>query len=163
MSPLPPDWVQLGFVTRAHGIQGAVSYHLIHDHGHTLRQGLKIALVSKKIEYYLVERVIPGNRLILEGVRDRTSAEKLAKTEIWVARADFPELEDEEVYLADLIGFEALKPTGESLGKISGFSDNRAQILAEIDGRLLVPFVEPILVEIDEEKRQVVLDFDDEG
>ncbi len=59
--------------------------------------------------------------------------------------------------MADLIGFEALDLEGKVLGRVTGFSDNRAQILVEI-GEMLVPFVKPILVKIDEDNRQIILD-----
>ncbi|MEI6791453.1 MAG: hypothetical protein WCK42_09765, partial [Myxococcaceae bacterium] len=85
-------------------------------------------------------------------------AEKLAKTEIWVRRSDFKELASDEVYLADLIGFDAQDLKGEILGKVTGFSDNRAQILVEIAHKTLVPFVKPILIKIDEDNRCIVLD-----
>lgn len=157
MKPLSPDWVLFGYVTRAHGIKGALSYQLLHPAGDCLRDGLEIALFPRG--FFCITQLLPGNRLLLQGIVDRTEAEKLAKTEIWVRRSDFPDLSDDEVYLADLIGFEAVDTQGKTLGKISGFSDNRAQILVEIDHQILIPFVKPILVKIDELNQQIILDF----
>lgn len=158
---LTPDWVILGYLTSAHGIKGALSYKLLHEDSDCLREGLEIALVHKNVRYFKIEHVLSGNRLMLAGIKDRTEAEKITKTEIWVRRTDFQELEEDEVYLADLIGFEVFNTENKPMGQVTGFSDNRAQILVEIDNKTLIPFVEPILAKIDEESRKIILDFPD--
>ena len=163
MSHLPPDWVILGYATRDHGIKGALSYQLLHADSDCLREGLEIALVSKSVKYVKVLQILSGDRFILEGITDRTEAEKLAKTEIWVRRTDFQELEPDEIYLADLIGFEAVDLHGRTMGQVTGFSDNRAQILVELDHKIFVPFLQPILVKIDEDNKRIILDFHDAG
>lgn len=160
---LPPDWVLLGYVTRAHGIQGALSYQLLHADSDCLREDLEIALVSKNIKYLKITQVLSGNRFKLEGINDRNEAEKLAKTELWVRRSDFGELAEDEIYLADLIGFMAVNTEGKVLGEVTGFTDNRAQHLVEINHKILVPFVKPILVKIDEENKKIILDTHDES
>src|SRR3989338_3812775 len=154
-------WILLGYLTRAHGISGALSYRLLHPESDCLREGLEISLSSslKKGEQcgFKIRQILSGHRLLLEGITDRTAAEKLTKTEIWVKRSDLRELPPDEVYLADLIGFEAVNPAGDRLGQVTGFSDNRAQILVEIEG-MLVPFVKPILLQIDDENKKIILD-----
>jgi 16S rRNA processing protein RimM len=42
----------------------------------------------------------------MDGVADRDAAEKLRGTELFVKRADLPELKDGEHYIADLIGMK---------------------------------------------------------
>lgn len=159
MSQLPPDWILLGYVTRAHGIQGALAYQVLNTQSDCLREGLEIALLTKKPpRYFKIQQILSGGRFLLEGLSDRTEAEKLAKTEIWVKRSDFREITSDEVYLADLIHFEAQDLKGQSLGIVTGFSDNRAQILVELNHKTLVPFIKPILIQIDEEKKRIVLD-----
>jgi 16S rRNA processing protein RimM len=160
---LPSNWILLGYVTRAHGIQGALSYQLLHEDSDSLREGIEIALISKGIRYVKIAQILSGNRLKLEGISDRTEAEKYTQTEIWVNRSDFQELPEDEIYLADLMGFEAVNTEGRTLGQITGFTDNRAQHLVEINHELLVPFVKPILVKIDEDNKKVILDIDNES
>ena len=161
MKQLTPDWIILGYLTSAHGIKGALSYKLLHADSDCLREGLEIALVSKSVKHIKINQILSGDRLMLVGIHDRTEAEKLAKTEIWVRRSDFQELAKDEVYLADLIGFEAFNLEDKSMGQVTGFSDNRAQILVEINHKMLVPFVKPILVKIDEDNKKIILDFHD--
>lgn len=162
MKPLPPEWICLGKMGRAHGIEGALLCHLFHAKGEVLRPGLEVALVQREPRYFLIDQVLSGSRLRLKGVLSRTQAELLANSEIWVRRSDFPQLSQDEVYLADLVGFQVLNLEGKELGIVSGFGDNRAQPLIELNQSLLIPFVKPILRSIDDANRTIVLDYIDE-
>ena len=52
-------------------------------------------------------------------VTDRTAAEKLINTRLFVERAQLPEPEDDEFYLADLIGLAAFDGDGQKLGTVA--------------------------------------------
>src|SRR6185437_9642033 len=55
----------------------------------------------------------------LKGITDRTAAEKLNGVELYVDRAKLPEIADEDdFYLADLIGLDARLADGTSLGRV---------------------------------------------
>ncbi|QFG68968.1 ribosome maturation factor RimM [Ornithinimicrobium pratense] len=95
------------------------------------------------------------------GHTDRSAAETLRGTRLLVPDADEPEDEDgwrEE----DLQGMEAVLTDGSSVGEVVALHLREVQDLLEIrtpDGRdLLVPFVEELVPEIDEDAHRVVLD-----
>src|SRR5579871_4182426 len=52
-------------------------------------------------------------------VADRTAAEKLTNTRLFVERAQLPKPEDDEFYLADLIGLVAFDAEGQRLGTVA--------------------------------------------
>ena len=54
--------------------------------------------------------------LMLEGVRDRNAAEAMRGVKLWVDRAHARELGEDEVYIADILGAEALRHTGQPRG-----------------------------------------------
>ncbi|MES2504397.1 MAG: ribosome maturation factor RimM [Myxococcota bacterium] len=156
-----PDLIPLGFITKAHGIKGVLCVHLIHPDGESLRPGIKLTIVRSKSEPLKtleIDQVLSGDRVQFKGIHDRTEAEKWIKSEIFIQRSDFIDIPDDEVYLSDLIGFSAVDLEGKPLGEVSGFTDNRAQILVELSSNVLVPFIKPFLVKIDEEAEQIVLD-----
>jgi 16S rRNA processing protein RimM len=81
---------------------------------------------------------------ILEGrevpLRDRAAAQALVNVRLYVDRDRLPPPQDEdEFYLADLIGLRATTPDGGDLGRIDTVHDYGAGASLEI-GRLLVPF-----------------------
>jgi 16S rRNA processing protein RimM len=146
----PDDWVTLGRVVRAHGIRGEVRLMLDGD-GDVLVPGLALQVGGKP---YTLESIrLESGIARFAGISDRTVAEALRGLPLAVQRAALPELEEEEVYLADVIDLPVLDSTGRRLGVIIAFTDNTAQPLAVVrvdDGghEALVPFVAPIVVEV---------------
>jgi 16S rRNA processing protein RimM len=86
-------------------------------------------------------------------VADRTAAERLANTRLYVDRARLPEPDVDEFYLADLVGLAVLDRAGRKLGTIAGVHDYGAGASLEIarpDGApLLVPFTRVCVPEVD--------------
>ncbi len=104
----------------------------------------------------------------VEGVADRTQAEALKGTRLYVARAALPAIEEAETYyLADLIGLLAENAEGRALGRVTAVHDFGAGDLLEIEpepeaGRkrgesLLVPFTREAVPEVDLEAGRVVV------
>ena len=77
-------------------------------------------------------------------VADRTAAEKLTNTRLFVDRSQLPEPEDDEFYLADLVGMIARNAAGAKLGTVAAVHDYGAGASLEIARdnapSLLVPF-----------------------
>jgi 16S rRNA processing protein RimM len=77
-------------------------------------------------------------------VSDRTAAERLTNTKLFIERDLLPAPEPDEYYVADLIGLAAVDAAGAKLGVVSAVHDYGAGASLEIDcgdaGSLLVPF-----------------------
>jgi 16S rRNA processing protein RimM len=75
----------------------------------------------------------PGEAVIaFAEVRDRTTAEGLRGTELYVAREALPPAEDDEFYHADLIGLEARDSEGRMLGKVAAIHNFGASDVIEL-------------------------------
>jgi len=89
----------------------------------------------------------------IKGVADRTAAEGLKGTKLYVDRAALPETQDGTYYHADLVGLAAVLPSGDALGKIVAVHNFGAGDLFEVemaDGRTeLVPFSDAAVAEVD--------------
>jgi 16S rRNA processing protein RimM len=98
------------------------------------------------------------------GVNDRTEAEKLNGTELYVEREtlDDDDLDEEEYFYADLEGLEALDADGNSYGVISAIFDFGAGDILELsqNGKRaqLIPFSEASVLEIDFEGGTILID-----
>lgn len=167
--------LQLGYVAGAHGVRGALEIKLFNPESSALGPGVRVALCGPDGVDPLaheVERIAPkpGSdraRLGLVGVETREAAEQLRGRELWIARADLPQLADDEFYLADLLGLEVVRArpdaSFESLGTIVGVTSNTAQDLLEVRLRgreWLLPAFAPFLVAI--EDARVIVDVHDE-
>lgn len=176
--------LQLGYIAGIHGVRGALKIKLFNAESTSLEPGVRVLLCGRggvDPQPFEVAREAPkpGSsvaRLWLAGVDSREAADQLRGRELWIARADLPELAEDEFYLADLIGFEVVRelepapdsgpasePSFESLGEIIGVTSNTAQDLFEVrlHGReWLLPAFAPFLVAI--EASRVVVDVHDE-
>ena len=150
-------WVRLGVVGRPHGVRGALKLHLDNPDGGTVVAGLEIRCrQGERTRPFTVARWA-GGVLTFVGVDDRTIAEGLVNSILEVRRADFAEEADEdEAFLIDLIGLPCVDAAGVVFGTIIAFSDNVAQVLAEVKTPagpvVLVPFVPPIVVAIEDDR-----------
>lgn len=87
-------------------------------------------------------RVVPNSSVIIAHIRgfeDRTSAEVLRGTELFVDRGTLPDLTSNEYYQADLIGFTVIQD-GQKVGVISGFQNFGAGDIIETDGGNMYSF-----------------------
>jgi 16S rRNA processing protein RimM len=166
--------LQLGYVAGAHGVHGAVRVKLFNPESTTLAPGAEVVLrarsggAGRSIE---VTRVAPkpGSELArvwLAGVDSRPDAEALRGMEVWIDRAKLPDLDEDEYYLADLVGLEVVRgEVRESLGEVTGITTNTAQDLlcVRLRGReWLLPALPPFIVEIDRDAGQLVVDVHDD-
>ena len=81
-------------------------------------------------------------------VADRTAAEKLVNMQLFIERAQLPPAEEDEFYLADLVGLEAMDGSGRALGPGEAVHDYGAGASLEI-GPLLVPFTRACVPHVD--------------
>lgn len=167
------ELVKLAYVAHPHGIKGEAEVRLVNPNPEEsiLDDGMKVWLfpstAKSKIhpqgEQWSIVKIRFGNKVIcqLEGIKDRTHLESLIPFEIYLAREEFPEPEDDEVYLIDMIDMTAVSESGEALGKVESFSDNGMQYLLNIrmnSGEVMtLPFVDSFFPDVDVEKKQVVM------
>lgn len=109
-------------------------------------------------------RVHQGIYLLgFEGHPDRNAAEALRGTRLLVdeSAAGETDAEDEAWREEDLLGFEVVLPDGTALGTVSALHVRPVQDLLAVDtvrGEVLVPFVEELVPEVDEDARRIVVD-----
>jgi 16S rRNA processing protein RimM len=99
-----------------------------------------------------------------EEIPDRTGAESLRGTRLFIDAEAAAQAEDEDDawYEDELVGLAAVDPRGTVLGEVSALRTGAVQdqlVLRLVDGsEALVPFVEAIVPEVDVEGGRVVVD-----
>lgn len=163
--------VELGRCTQPHGIKGAFTFQLINTQDSSLDLDSKIILfpladkssIQSKGEEFTIEKISFGHKVMvyLKGITDRSITEKMIPFSIHILKSDLPELDEDEVYLDDLIGCKAIhRETKKELGKIIGLEDNGVQAILVIRGQEAfdIPFVDAFVGEIDLEAGTVEID-----
>jgi 16S rRNA processing protein RimM len=99
----------------------------------------------------------------LAGVNDRSAAEKLTNTDLFVPRERLPAIEEADTfYYADLVGCAAVTADGKALGTVSAVHNFGAGDIIEIapsDGGapLMLTFTEATVPEVDMAARKIVV------
>lgn len=132
--------VQVGICTQPHGIRGDFEFKLSSPEDSILDKNLQITILplneKSKLpvtgSVYKIKNIRFGNKVIvsLEGIADRNLVEEMIPFKVMVDRDDFPETEEDEYYIADLLGLKVLDHiTNEELGEVKDFYDNGQQVV----------------------------------
>jgi 16S rRNA processing protein RimM len=104
----------------------------------------------------------------VQGVSDRTGAEALTGVELYIAREKLPAPEDEdEFYLADLVGLRAETRSGEQLGRVIALRNFGAGDILEVAPKsggetLMYPFTKVVVPIVDVAGGRVVIETPEE-
>lgn len=94
-------------------------------------------------------------------VATREEAEALRGLQLYVPRAVLPPPDEDEYYLADLIGLAAVSPEGEPLGKVKDVQNFGAgdllEIAPDIGASWFLPFTEEAVPEVDIAEARIVV------
>lgn len=145
-------------IARAHGIHGALILDPETDRPEAIfREGRQLMVVDgppgAPASIRLAEARPHGGRWLVtvEGIGDRTQAERLRGGDLAVPRSDLPGLEDGGYLLQDLLG-AALVEAGETLGTVRDVYDLPAgpMLSVDVEGReRLVPFDPGLVLSVD--------------
>ncbi|MFK5634770.1 ribosome maturation factor RimM [Ornithinimicrobium sp. LYQ103] len=160
---------EAGFVVarigRPHGLRGEVTVQLHTDdpEGRFVAGGQFVTEPPERGPLTLRSvRVHQGVYLLaFDGHPDREAAEELRGTRLLVDEEHADEDDAEGWREEDLLGFDVVLVDGTHLGSVSGLHLRPVQDLLEVRtprGDVLVPFVEELVPEVDEEARRVVVD-----
>jgi len=151
---MPDRLILMATIGKPHGVRGLVRVNAYTEDAEALavyplsdRQGRRFTIewVNEPIAQ-LTELTATGP----QPVTDRNQAERLTNLELFSPRSALPDPEEEEFYLADLIGLSAKNGAGQTLGTISAVHDFGAGTSLEIaPGSLLVPFTRAAVPVID--------------
>ncbi|NLD94945.1 MAG: 16S rRNA processing protein RimM [Fibrobacter sp.] len=163
------DLVAVGFITRTVGLEGLVG---IEPSGFVLGTlelpyTLYIGVNEKECEEIVLEDLDerPNTFVgLFEGVDSIESAELLKGKHIYIAKADLPELEENEYYHFELVGMKVLTDNGIELGTVIHVHNFPSADTIEISRKrgdaLLVPLTKESVVSIDKDSRQITLKYD---
>ena len=155
--------VLLAAILNAHGLKGEVQVKTFTETPAKL--GAYGPLHAKDGRVFTLASVRPGKDgeavAAFREIADRSAAEKLKGTELFVARASLPPAQTEEFYHADLVGLTAEDTLGRRLGRVVaihnyGASDMLA--IARDDGdEVLIAFTRENVPEIDVKSGRLVV------
>ncbi len=166
---MPQDLVLVGIFGAAHGVRGEVRLKSYTGDPLALADYPRLTDESGKATYKILSaRLIKDDILVarLEGVADRTAAEKLTNHSIYIARTDLPPADEDEFYHADLIGLRVETRDGALIGTIADVQNFGAGDILDVHPplgeNLFLPFTRKVVPIVDMAARRVIVDMPDE-
>lgn len=163
-----PKYLILGEILRPHSIRGEVRMRILTDYPERISELGTVYLGSSpdspRIRPYDVQhmRMHQGYGLLkFKTVQDRDQAEMLRGLFVMVEIANAIPLEDDEVYLYQLIGLQVHTEDGEALGTIKEVLETGANDVYIVDSptyrEVLIPATDETILETDIEAGTMIV------
>lgn len=148
--------ILVGKIVAPQGIRGEVRVQTYSENPMDFRNFNIICSKFKPAEFHFVRRLNPTSDVIvarIDGIDNRTVAETLRGTELFISRDALPQLQSGEYYQSDLIGFDVVRD-GVTIGRISCFQNFGAGDIIELTNGNMVSFAG---ADVDMNKKTVVV------
>ena len=159
------DLLKVGVITTTHGVRGEVKVYpttdeperfleldyVLLDTGRELRK-----LEIKNVKFF-------KNLVILKfkGVDNINDIEKYKGRDLWIPREEGQELEEDEYYIADLLGMSVVLENGQEFGTLKDVMETGANDVYIIDsaehGEVLLPAIKECILDVDLEKNVMTI------
>lgn len=163
----------LGKLTTAFGVKGWVKVYSFTDPmANILDYPCWQIRIDGRWQAFKVKQGKPQGKglvALLDGVSDRDQALALSQCEIGVPESELPELDDKEHYWFQLLNLSVVNTDGVRLGQVKEIFDsgggNQVMVVrpnaesCDQQERLL-PFVDPIIIEVDLDQQLIEVDWD---
>lgn len=166
----PTSMVQVGFVFRAHGMDGELKVNPEHTDDPARFEELETIYIGQaprevtahtisSVRYQETKR---GTTVILGlgDVKTRSDAERIAKLRVF-AHEDDLELAEDEVFIHDLVGLTVVTESGEEIGTVANYKEMPAQDVFVVrrpeHEEAMIPAVEDFIVDVDVEGDRLVV------
>lgn len=159
------EYLLIGQVLRPQGIRGQVKVRPDTDDPGRFEE-LEFVYLKKNNEYVRasVEDVSvrdDGVYLRLDGAKDRDEAEKQRGLMLYVDRAHAVQLSEDETFICDLIGCQAVDTKGNELGKVTDVlqpGGNDVYVIKTPKGEMLLPALKHVIPTVDVKNGVIVVD-----
>lgn len=159
------DLLKVGVITTTHGVRGEVKVYpttdeperfleldyVLLDTGRELRK-----LEIKNVKFF-------KNLVILKfkGVDNINDIEKYKGRDLWIPRKEGQELEEDEYYIADLLGMSVVLEDGQEFGTLKDVMETGANDVYIIDSaehdEVLLPAIKECILDVDLEKNVMTI------
>lgn len=155
--------LRIARIVAAHGVRGVVKVKVFtEDPADLAAYGTPVDAGGRDLGLTIVGETAKGHLLArLDDVQDRTAAEALRGTDLYVDRDALPAPEEDEFYYSDLEGVQAELDDGTVLGRVRAVHDFGAGDVLEIQRpgakAVMVPFTRAVVPEVDLAGGRVVI------
>lgn len=159
------DMLQVGVITQTHGVRGEVKVFPTTDDVNRFKKLKQIILdtgkETKPLEIQSVKFFKQFVILKFKGIDNINDIEKYKRCSLYVTREHAVALEEDEYFIADMIGMEVCTEDGNIFGTLKDVIETGANDVYVIEnaehGEVLVPAIKECIRSVDIEKGQMMI------
>lgn len=159
------DMLQVGVITQTHGVRGEVKVFPTTDDVNRFKKLKQVILDTGKetmpLEIQSVKFLKQFVILKFKGIDNINDIEKYKRCSLYVTREHAVALEEDEYFIADMIGMEVCTEDGSIFGTLRDVIETGANDVYVIEnaehGEVLVPAIKECIRSVDIEKGQMMI------
>ena len=158
------DILQVGIITSTHGVRGEVKVYPTTDTDRFLDLEYVLLDTGREKRRLEIENVKYFKNLVIlkfKGINNINDIEMYKQRELWIRREDAQELEDDEYYIADLIGMDVVLEDGSKFGTLKDVMEtgaNDVYIVEDMKGEeVLLPAIKDCILDVDVETNTMTI------
>jgi 16S rRNA processing protein RimM len=160
------EYILIGKIIGVHGLRGTNKLLSYAESLSIFKPGgcILVRRPNSREKPYTIDWVKPHSKnalVCLKEVTDRDAAEDLVGSQLFIAKAELPELDPGIYYWFDLIGLDVFTTEEEYLGRIESIIEtgsNDVYVVKTDDAEILIPALESVVLSIDLEGRRMQVD-----
>ena len=153
------DLLKVGVITTTHGIRGEVKVYPTTDADRFLDLEYVLLDTGREKRKLEIENVKYFKNLVIlkfRGIDNINDIEMYKKRELWIPREEAQELEEDEYYIADLIGMDVVLEDGSKFGTLKDVMETGANDVYVVEqngaSQLLLPAIKDCILDINMEQ-----------
>ena len=159
------DLLQVGVITQTHGVRGEVKVFPTTDDPERFLDLKKVLLDTGRetlpLEIQSVKFFKQFVILKFKGIDNINDIERYKRCPLLVTREDAVELEEDEFFIADMIGMKVVTEDGEEFGTLKDVMETGANDVYIIDsdehGEVLIPAIRECILDVDVEEQKMTI------
>lgn len=159
------DLLKVGVITTTHGVRGEVKVYPTTDEPERFLELDYVFLdTGRELRKLEIKNVKFFKNLVIlkfKGVDNINDIEKYKGRDLWIPREEGQELEEDEYYIADLLGMSVVLENGQEFGTLKDVMETGANDVYIIDsaehGEVLLPAIKECILDVDLEKNVMTI------
>ena len=159
------DLLKVGVITTTHGVRGEVKvYPTTDDAGRFLELDYVLLETGRELRKLDIQNVKFFKNLVILKFKDIDNIndiEKYKGHDLWIPREEGQALEENEYYIADLLGMKVLLEDGSEFGTLKDVMETGANDVYIIDsrehGEVLLPAIKECILDVDLENETMTV------
>lgn len=151
------DLLKVGVITTTHGVRGEVKVYPTTDEPERFLDLEYVLLdTGKELRRLDIKNVRFFKNLVIlkfDGIDNINDIEKYKGRDLWIPREEAQELDEDEYYIADLLGMKVLLEDGSEFGTLKNVMETGANDVYIVDsvehGEVLLPAIKESILDVD--------------